>query len=88
VFSASTLAACNLQQLRNHQIFWTQCKVVGIIPVKASFLTELLFQVAALADLGRPEDAFPILRSVLDVDVPSQKKQTFSEDVVNKPPHI
>jgi hypothetical protein len=52
--------------------------------IKATSLTELLFQVAALADLGRPEDALPILRSVLDVDVPSQRKQTFSENVVNK----
>jgi hypothetical protein len=47
--------------------------------------TELLsFQAAALADLGRPEDALPVLRSVLDTDVPTQRKQTFSEDVVKK----
>jgi hypothetical protein len=52
-------------------------------------LTELLlFQVAALADIGRPEDALPVLRSILDADVPSQRKQTFSEDVVKKPLHI
>jgi hypothetical protein len=47
-----------------------------------------LFQVAALADLGRPEDAVPILRTILDNDVPSQRKQTLSEEVVNKPEHI
>lgn len=48
----------------------------------------LLFQAAALADLGRPEDAFPVLRSIIDTDVPSQRKQTFSEDVVKKPLNI
>jgi len=47
-----------------------------------------LFQVAALADLGRPEDAVPILRMILDTDVPSQRKQTLSEEVVNKPKRI
>lgn len=47
-----------------------------------------LFQTAALADLGRPEDALPVLRSVLDTDVPSQRKHTFSEDVVKKPLNI
>lgn len=57
--------------------------------VRATLLTDLsLFQVAALADLGRPEDAVPILRTILDTDVPSQRKQTLSEEVVNKTKHI
>lgn len=57
--------------------------------VSATLLNALsLFQVAALADLGRPEDAVPILRTLLDTDVPSQRKQTLSEEVVNKHKHI
>ncbi|PNF38994.1 hypothetical protein B7P43_G05983 [Cryptotermes secundus] len=49
-----------------------------------NYVTVRNLKVAALADIGRPEDALPILRSVLDVDVPSQKKQTFSEEVIQK----
>jgi len=61
----------------------------NIVHVRATLLTDLsLFQVAALADLGRPEDAVPILRTILDTDVPSQRKQTLSEEVVNKTKHI
>ncbi|KAI5635111.1 pentatricopeptide repeat-containing protein 2, mitochondrial [Phthorimaea operculella] len=39
----------------------------------------------ALADMGRPDDALPVLRSVLDIDAPDQKdKHTFFEETVSK----
>jgi hypothetical protein len=60
----------------------------NIIHSQSNFTDLSLFQVAALADLGRPEDAVPILRTILDTDVPSQRKQTLSEEVVNKTKHI
>ncbi|KDR07029.1 pentatricopeptide repeat-containing protein 2, mitochondrial-like [Zootermopsis nevadensis] len=49
-----------------------------------NYVTIRNLKAAALADIGRPEDALPILRSILDADVPSQRKQTFSEDVIQK----
>ncbi|GFG39338.1 hypothetical protein Cfor_08291 [Coptotermes formosanus] len=49
-----------------------------------NYVTIRNLKVAALADLGRPEDALPILRTILDTDVPSQRKQTFSEEVIQK----
>lgn len=37
----------------------------------------------ALADVGRVDDALPVLRSVLDIDIPEEKdKHTFFEDTV------
>ncbi|PSN51224.1 hypothetical protein C0J52_10560 [Blattella germanica] len=40
--------------------------------------------VAALSDLGRPEDALPVLRSIIDSDVPRQSMQTISSEVIEK----
>lgn len=37
----------------------------------------------ALADMGRVDDTLPILRTVLDIDSPTQKdKHTFFEETV------
>ncbi|XP_046403945.1 pentatricopeptide repeat-containing protein 2, mitochondrial-like [Ischnura elegans] len=49
-----------------------------------NYVTVRNLKIAALADLGRVEDAFPILRNVIETDVPDQKKQTFSKDVLDK----
>lgn len=38
----------------------------------------------ALADMGRVEDTFPILRSVMEIDTPAQSdKHTFFEEAVS-----
>lgn len=52
--------------------------------LQQNYVTIRNLKVAALADVGRPEDALPVLRSIIDTDVPSQRKQTFSEEVIEK----
>lgn len=42
----------------------------------------LFSQVSALADINRPDDALPILRSVLEIEGPQENKHTFCTDVV------
>lgn len=39
-------------------------------------------KVAALANIGRLEDAIPVLRSVLEIDDPENRKHTFNKDVI------
>nr|CAD7262119.1 unnamed protein product [Timema shepardi] len=46
------------------------------------YITVRNIKMAALADLGRVDDALPILRSILLVDDPEQRKQSVTEDVV------
>lgn len=42
-----------------------------------------VFQARALAEMGRADDALPVLRQVLDIDSPEQKdKHTFFEETV------
>lgn len=53
-----------------------------------SYVTLRNIKVLALCDLGRIDDALPILRSVLTIDYPmspngSVQKQTFCRDVVS-----
>nr|CAD7576218.1 unnamed protein product [Timema californicum] len=47
-----------------------------------NYITVRNIKMAALADLGRVDDALPILRSILLVDDPEQRKQSVTEDVV------
>ena len=42
-----------------------------------------VFQVLALTDLGRLDDVFPLLRSVLEMDARNNIKHTYCEDVVS-----
>lgn len=47
------------------------------------YLPTFSLQAMALADMGRVDDALPILRSVLDIDKPSEAdKHTFFEETV------
>ncbi|CAD7077112.1 unnamed protein product [Hermetia illucens] len=49
------------------------------------YITMRNIKALAYAEMNRPEDALPILRSVLEVDEPVGKgKRTFIRDVVNK----
>ncbi|KAL1129869.1 hypothetical protein AAG570_012813 [Ranatra chinensis] len=49
-----------------------------------TYVTIRNLKVAALADLGRPDDALPILRSVLETDESSpEKRSTFSAEIVS-----
>nr|CAD7597485.1 unnamed protein product [Timema genevievae] len=50
-----------------------------------NYITIRNIKMAALADLGRVDDALPILRSILLVDDPDQRKQSVTEDVVSYP---
>ncbi|XP_071454606.1 pentatricopeptide repeat-containing protein 2, mitochondrial-like [Hetaerina americana] len=49
-----------------------------------NYITVRNLKVAALADLGRASDALPILRHIIETDVPEQTKQTFTMDVFDK----
>ncbi|XP_075217006.1 pentatricopeptide repeat-containing protein 2, mitochondrial-like [Lycorma delicatula] len=51
---------------------------------KQNYVTVRNLKVAALADLNRPEDALPILRRILEFDLPVERKQTFSEEAMEK----
>lgn len=49
-----------------------------------NYLTIRNLKVLALADVGRPEDAVPIFRSVIEsIDTTQQKKHTFVREVVS-----
>nr|CAD7203482.1 unnamed protein product [Timema douglasi] len=50
-----------------------------------NYITVRNIKMAALADLGRVDDALPILRSILLVDDPEHRKQSVTEDVVSYP---
>lgn len=49
-----------------------------------NYMTVRNLKAIALTDLGRPDDVLPILRSVLEIDDPTQKKHTFTEEVLSK----
>ncbi|XP_073990866.1 pentatricopeptide repeat-containing protein 2, mitochondrial-like [Rhodnius prolixus] len=49
-----------------------------------TYVTIRNLKVAALADLNRPDDTFPILRSVLQTDSATEKKHTFCEEIIAK----
>uniref|UniRef100_A0A2A4JAC2 Pentatricopeptide repeat-containing protein 2 n=1 Tax=Heliothis virescens TaxID=7102 RepID=A0A2A4JAC2_HELVI len=52
---------------------------------KQHYVTIRNIKVMALADMGRVEDTLPILRSVLDIDSPSQRdKHTFFEETIDR----
>lgn len=56
-------------------------EIVGTVR-QQNYMTVRNIKVLALAQLGRADDAIPILRSVMEVHDPGQTKQTFSRDVV------
>lgn len=47
-----------------------------------NYITVRNIKAVALAELGRPDDAIPILKSVLEVDDPQQNKHTFFKEIV------
>lgn len=47
------------------------------------YMTVRNIRAVCLAELNRPEDTIPILRSVLEVEEGNDQKQTFSEDIVS-----
>jgi len=49
-----------------------------------TYVTIRNLKAAALADLGRPDDALPILRAVLEADVVRDIKHTFSEEIIQR----
>ncbi|KAL4714959.1 hypothetical protein ACJJTC_003110 [Scirpophaga incertulas] len=52
---------------------------------RSQYVTIRNIKVMALADMGRVDDALPILRSVLDIDIPEEnKKHTFFEETITK----
>jgi pentatricopeptide repeat domain-containing protein 2 len=52
---------------------------------KPNYFTVKNLKVAALADLGRPDDAFPILRHSIEYDDPAvERKPSFCKDVLQK----
>ncbi|KAJ8717901.1 hypothetical protein PYW07_005831 [Mythimna separata] len=52
---------------------------------KQHYVTVRNIKTMALADMGRVEDTLPILRSVLDIDSPSQKdKHTYFEETIQR----
>lgn len=57
-------------------------EIVGTVR-QQNYMTVRNIKVVALAQLGRPDDALPVLRSVLEVHDPSQNKHTFSKNVVS-----
>lgn len=57
-------------------------EIVGTVR-QQNYVTVRNIKVAALAQLGRADDALPVLRSVLEVHDPSQNKHTFTKDVVS-----
>lgn len=57
-------------------------EIVGTVR-QQNYMTVRNIKVLALAQLGRADDALPILRSVLEAHDPLQNKQTFSKDVVS-----
>lgn len=56
-------------------------EIVGTVR-QQNYMTVRNLKVLALAQLGRADDALPILRSVMEVHDPAQNKHTFSKDVV------
>ncbi|XP_026763090.2 pentatricopeptide repeat-containing protein 2, mitochondrial-like [Galleria mellonella] len=52
---------------------------------KQHYVTIRNIKAMALADMGRLEDALPVLRTVLDIDIPEEKdKHTFFEETITK----
>ncbi|KAL0820494.1 hypothetical protein ABMA28_006357 [Loxostege sticticalis] len=52
---------------------------------KQHYVTVRNIKAMALADVGRVDDALPVLRSVLDIDIPEEKdKHTFFEDTISR----
>lgn len=48
------------------------------------YVTVRNLKVSALADLGRPDDALPLLRTSLNADRATEKKSTYCEEVISK----
>lgn len=44
----------------------------------------ILFQVLALANIGRLDETIAILKSMLDKDVPTNVKHTYSKEVIDR----
>ncbi|RVE52731.1 hypothetical protein evm_002604 [Chilo suppressalis] len=52
---------------------------------KKHYVTVRNIKVMGLADMGRVEDTFPVLRAVIDIDVPEQiGKHTFFEETISR----
>ncbi|XP_063238765.1 pentatricopeptide repeat-containing protein 2, mitochondrial-like isoform X3 [Bacillus rossius redtenbacheri] len=49
-----------------------------------NYVTVRNLKMAALADLGRPDDVMPLLRSILVVDDPDARKQSVMQDALDK----
>uniref|UniRef100_A0A1B6JLF5 Pentacotripeptide-repeat region of PRORP domain-containing protein n=1 Tax=Homalodisca liturata TaxID=320908 RepID=A0A1B6JLF5_9HEMI len=58
-------------------------ELLSAVP-KQNYVTIRNLRVSALADVGRPDDALPILRSVLEMDGPQETKHTFCSEVIEK----
>lgn len=57
----------------------------SITSQKQHYVSIRNIKVMALADMGRVEDTFPILRSVMEIDTPAQSdKHTFFEEAVER----
>ncbi|KAJ9586257.1 hypothetical protein L9F63_020119 [Diploptera punctata] len=64
----------------NHNAPHVALEIVSSI-TQQNYVTVRNIKALALAEVGRPEDALLVLRSVLDIDIPTQNKQTFSSNV-------
>ncbi|XP_028175565.1 pentatricopeptide repeat-containing protein 2, mitochondrial-like [Ostrinia furnacalis] len=52
---------------------------------KKHYVTVRNIKAMALADMGRVDDALPVLRTVLDIDIPEEKdKHTFFEETISR----
>lgn len=49
-----------------------------------NYITVRNIKTVALAELGRPDDAIPILKSVLELDDPHANKHTFFKEIVRE----
>lgn len=49
-----------------------------------NYITVRNIKTIALAELGRPDDALPILKSVLELDDPHANKHTFFKEIIDK----
>lgn len=58
-------------------------ELISSLP-KHNYVTLRNLKVLALTDLGRLDDVFPLLRSVLEMDARNNIKHTYCEDVIEK----
>ncbi|CAG9795765.1 unnamed protein product [Diatraea saccharalis] len=62
-----------------------QIAIESISSLKQHYVTIRNIKVMGLADMDRVDDAFPVLRSVMEIDVPEQThKHTFFEETISR----